>query len=611
MPRVLLIHLTLSAIASAALAAWYDQSQWNVVGHVTVVALGQACLLLLLGLLRSRGDGLWRALLVVAPLSLLTAQSVLYLLHAFAFAYWGRPFTLQILLAYAPGVIDGSEPLPLPRVLLAAALALCGIVQFLLVPLWAPPLAAFLERDCDGALPRRSRAWLPATIGVWVLTAATVVAGIRSDHPVWYTAPIVSFLRSNPVIFEPTLQRRVVGRLDAATRAAYPVRAAGAGQPHVVLIVIDSLRADRLGPYGAPADTAPFLSSLPARGAHVVQRAMATCPESFCGIGSILSSRSFRDLTPQNFTLPEVLTRSGYTPWFLLSGLHLTWYNMGQYYRGDPARTFDGTDSTGLSITDDRRVWQWLDRMPAASDHPVFLHIHLMSVHEGGVLLESPGHSSSEDAGRRRPILRPALSRSVYDASVRQADMIVEGIFDRLDRLGYLERALVVITSDHGEALGRRSFGHAFEVFDEALRIPLLILDPADTEYRNLEYATHLDIAPTIVDRLGLPIPATWAGRSLLRAPVNRMTVHQTYFAPERYAVVYREGRRTWKYMATPGLGEEHLFELESDPREEQDRLSTADPILVARLRGRLQGYLRGENAPARRPSSAGPPAPR
>lgn len=594
MRPLLLTHLALSAVASVALAGWYDQSLWSAVGHVVVIALGQACVLLLLGLVRAWSRTASHSLLVALPLVLLTTQSLLYLLHAFAFAFWGRPITLQILLAYAPGLLDGSEPLPLPRAALSAVVALCGIVQFVLVPLWAPPLFAFVERHFGDATAVSRGAWLAATASVWVLAAATVVSGIRSDHPVWYTAPVVSFLRSNPVIFEPTVRRRLTGYRDAAVRASYPDRASGPDQPHVVLIVIDSLRADHTGPYGYGADTTPFLSSLTARGTHVVKRAMATCPESFCGIGSILSSRSFRDLSMQNFTLQEALARSGYTPWFLLSGLHLTWYNMGQFYRGHPDRTFDGTDDTGLSITDDRQVWQWLERMPAANDHPVFLQIHLMSVHEGGVLLEDFSHSSHDDTARHRPVLRPALSREVYDASVRQVDSIVEGIFDRLDRLGYLERALVVITSDHGEALGRRSFGHAFELFDEALGIPLLIRDPSDTEYRNLEFATHLDIAPTIVDRLGLPVPETWAGRSLLREPVDRMSVHQTYFAPERYAVVYRQGQHTWKYLVTPRLGEEQLFDLETDPAEQQDRLATADPVLVAQLRSRLAAYLNG-----------------
>ena len=102
----------------------------------------------------------------------------------------------------------------------------------------------------------------------------------------------------------------------------------------------------------------------------------------------------------------------------------------------------------------------------------------------------------------------------------------------------------MVVTGDHGEGLGERHWAHGWHLYDEDIRIPMLLFDTAGTRYPDLSFATQVDIAPTILDRLRLPIPASWDGQSLLAPAATRVTYHQTYFMPNRFAVLYRDARR-------------------------------------------------------------------
>jgi arylsulfatase A-like enzyme len=118
----------------------------------------------------------------------------------------------------------------------------------------------------------------------------------------------------------------------------------------------------------------------------------------------------------------------------------------------------------------------------------------------------------------------------------------------------------------------------------------MLFYDVSRTKYRDLSFATQVDIAPTIVDRLGLPTPASWEGRSILEPVPRRFTYHQTYFLPNRFAVIYRNGRELYKLIATPDYGTEELYDLRHDARETVN-LVDRERGLAALLRERLREY--------------------
>jgi arylsulfatase A-like enzyme len=172
---------------------------------------------------------------------------------------------------------------------------------------------------------------------------------------------------------------------------------------------------------------------------------------------------------------------------------------------------------------------------------------------------------------------------------------VIEQLFQWLDQKGYLKGALVMILADHGDGLAEHNGqrGHAFNgrLYQEFIRVPLLIYDEPNAPYANLEWATQVDIAPTIVSRLGLPVPPVWEGRSLLEPAPRPYSCHfmDMYDVP-LYAVIHRTDGHIYKYLRQ--FGREELFDLAADPGEQHDRLSTTDPAVVGALRKRLSALL-------------------
>jgi len=247
-------------------------------------------------------------------------------------------------------------------------------------------------------------------------------------------------------------------------------------------------------------------------------------------------------------------------------------------------------------MDDDRLVLEGLERVPAASsDKPAFFYVHLMSTHYLGVQFpESHVFTSADD--RVSPGLEPykmleKLNKpDRYDDKVLQADGMIHRLFDALSAKHYLDDAVVVVTGDHGEGLGERHWAHGWNLYNEDIRVPLLLYEApaaAAPAYPDLTFGVQVDVAPTILSRLGLPVPASWAGESLTSPSNRRFTHHQTYFVPNRFAVLYRDGDALFKFIATPQYGTEELFDLRKDPQEHHD-LVREQPAAARLLRDRL-----------------------
>ena len=133
-----------------------------------------------------------------------------------------------------------------------------------------------------------------------------------------------------------------------------------------------------------------------------------------------------------------------------------------------------------------------------------------------------------------------------------------------------------------------------YSLYQEFIRIPLLIYDEPAQRYGNLAFATQVDVAPTIVDRLGLKIPHSWQGRSLLDPTIKRYSYHQTAVRGGCDAVVERTDATMLKYIRCQPRGVEELYDLAADPNERQNLIGSADGEVLGRLRGQLQRYLVG-----------------
>jgi glucan phosphoethanolaminetransferase (alkaline phosphatase superfamily) len=596
------LHLCLSAAAQAAFTWQFGQNPRAIATHLLVIAewdlvLLAVCRVAALSSLRvaAGADALFRLLLAV----MCTAQVYLYALNVISNLSWGRNMTAHLVAAFAPTVWSGREPF-----LVGAR----GITAFgfgtLAVALLA--LRGVVSRPQSGnpavATWRGLGLAIAAAAGMALVVGVTVRWGIEGrDSLFWKHELVSSFFRAEGFAFEPSARRHAVAARDASLRAAYPHVVPGARPKHVVLIIVDSLRADRMNVYGYQRPTTPFLSQMVHDGRMKrVEAAFSTCSESFCGITSTLASRDFLDISARTFQLQDVLHDQGYQSWFVLSGNHRAWNGLPSFYHVSEDRFFDGSQTRRFTMDDDRLVLEGLDAVPAATPgQPAFFYLHLMSTHYLGVQFpESHVFTRPDDvlsAGLEPYKIRDQLNKpDRYDDKVRQADGVIRRIFEMLETRGYLDDAVVVITGDHGEGLGERHWAHGWHLYDEDIRIPMLIYDVPAATYPDLTFATQVDIAPTILDRLGLPIPASWAGQSLLAATPRRFTHHQTYFAPNRFAVLYRDERSLVKFIATPQYGTEELYDLTADKREAQN-LVKEHPQLASLLRDKVRAYRAGE----------------
>jgi glucan phosphoethanolaminetransferase (alkaline phosphatase superfamily) len=411
--------------------------------------------------------------------------------------------------------------------------------------------------------------------------------------------PFLSFMRSTTELRDPNyaaFAEQLLER-DRQCRSSYQ-SARKFEKKNVIIIIVDALRADHTQVYGYGRATTPFLENLLEAGRlQKVEFATSTCAGTFCGVLSTLTSKPLKLLVPGNFTLPDLLHDQGYQTYFLLSDSH-EGQGLKEAYGKEMTLYFDGASSKRYASTDDRVVFEGLDRVPNFGEAPAFFYIHLMAVHLIGV--KQDAYNLYQPVAERNDFQAmfrgesghwPAIVNS-YDNSVMQADATIKDIFAAFDKKGYLKNSIVVIMSDHGEGLGERSrygWGHGHWLYQEFIRIPLLIYDDPAFKYANLKFATQIDVAPTIVDRLGLSVPGCWQGASLLDPNIKTVTVHQTGLSKPCYAVLYRTDAAMYKYMFCSVGQKEEMYNLTNDPGERNNLIDTAEPSLLQLMRTELQ----------------------
>lgn len=328
-------------------------------------------------------------------------------------------------------------------------------------------------------------------------------AGVSGACEVWLVPVLLATCLwaacSDPPAGEPT------------TRSAAPPAPAPRA-PDLVLISIDTLRADRLGLYGYDKPTSKVLDSF-AREAVVFERHQAQSPLTLPSHASMLTGRdpdrhgarsdaTYR-LTEQAVTLPELLAASGFvTGAFVSSSLLDPAFGLDQgfsIYAGDFA-TDRGPQATPASETTDRAL-AWLDRRER--DERLFLFVHYYDPH--------------------KPHRAPARFEfdHPYDAEVAFVDEQLGRLFAGLERQGRLARALVVVTADHGQSLGEHGMeGDTLVLFQQTLHVPLIVRLPGGAHGGRREpgLTRSIDLVPTLLGQLGLPVPPEVDGADLARA---------------------------------------------------------------------------------------------
>jgi hypothetical protein len=390
------------------------------------------------------------------------------------------------------------------------------------------------------------------------------------------------------------------------TLSRSPTPLAPATPRDVIVILADSLRADHFPHYGYERMTTPFLAELAKSGKlWKADWAVSTCSETPCGVlATLLSRRMGQAVGRSNVALHTVLKDAGYDVDFLLSGSHLSQVVLKAVY-GDRSMfntLMDGESSGGGN--DDRRLIEATDRLPPAGRKPRFLLYFLMSTHFTGQ--KQPEHRTWQPelslfaAGARNlgsrgtdPLSPEEHQAAVntYDNGLRQMDDTLRRIFERLDAKGYLDNALVLIASDHAEALGEHGmYVHGAHLYPEFLRIPLFIYDRSGRTYPPIPLASQVDIAATAAAAAGLPIPPSWEGIDL-QGPVQRRVAfaQNTRLHEIPCRGVFQRPASTLYYLMACRGGREELYDLGADSLGSRNIRDGADPALLGDMRRELR----------------------
>lgn len=397
--------------------------------------------------------------------------------------------------------------------------------------------------------------------------------------------------------------------VSGCRRAPAPRSAAADQRPDVVLVVVDSLRRDRLPCYGYAGDTAPFLSALARRGV-VFERAHTTSAWTAPATASLLTGlhplqhgvtsglMATRRLQRRGErvrlnrvpaaaeTLAELLARAGYATFAITQNPNVS-----------PALGFDAGFARFRNLPrEDRadalnkRLFNWNPRLRRA--RPSFLYLHYLDPHE-------PYYENAPWFDRTTR--GAARLQSAYDSEVRYFDEHFRRAFEQS---GWSRDTLVIVSADHGEGFGEHGqHGHGGSLYGELLDVPLILhfADGRGAGRRVSERVSHLDLLPTLAQLVGLqPAPET-TGRSLLpwidgTAPVEAeprtLFAHLRRREPgqpqmELQAVL----RGDFKLIAGSRRGP-LLFDLAHDPGELVN-LAASRPDVVRDLEARRAEFVR------------------
>ncbi len=352
------------------------------------------------------------------------------------------------------------------------------------------------------------------------------------------------------------------------------------GRPNVILISVDTLRADHLPLYGYGDDTAPHLTRWARRFAttfdHTVVQAPWTLPSHTSLLTGINATRHgvnhTHTVVPERLPmLAESLRGAGYSTAAVTGGgfLHPKYgfaqgFDRFRYWPtlGEPESELENGVDRALDLLD-------------SLTPPYFLFLHTFDVHDYLIYRRAAGAENS--------------IVTWYDDRIRHTDAELGRLLDRLAELGLRGRTVIALTSDHGEALGDAGVrGHGF-LSDDNLRVPL-VLELPDGRGAGRHVARQVrsvDLAPTLLELAGLPRPRGIDGQSLLPLLENEASSFPdvaSSYAAKRNLGLALTGDGRWRYIFpntawTAARGEDHLYDLRSKPEENVD-LAPHDPAL-------------------------------
>jgi arylsulfatase A-like enzyme len=399
-----------------------------------------------------------------------------------------------------------------------------------------------------------------------------------------------------------------------------------AESPNVLLIVIDTLRADHLGCYGYDRDTSPNIDRLSETGV-LFENAYCQSPVTSPSVASIFTSKHPRShgvsrcghvLAPTFPTLPEMLKGNGFkTAGFISSfvlgsqfGLARGFDHFDEEFSAEGSSLFFNDsesprqdvafDQTGDITT--RKALKWMRKNRGDA---FFLFIHYFDPH-------GPYGSPKQFVKRFPEEAYQPIGEVVarYDDDIRFVDAEVGNVIRGLNDEGLIDSTLIIVTADHGEGLGEHGQKeHGGLLYDEQTRIPLIVSLPGVVpENLKIEHNVQtVDILPTVLDFVGVENDADFSGASLMKLiQGTEKSFDRPVFLERRYSVPPGDPRRAnipeyigvrhknKKYFWSPQRGREELYDVVADARELHN-IAEDDPETAENLRAMLDRWRKAE----------------
>jgi arylsulfatase A-like enzyme/tetratricopeptide (TPR) repeat protein len=382
------------------------------------------------------------------------------------------------------------------------------------------------------------------------------------------------------------------------------------GPRNLLLISLDTVRADRLGSYHYAAAQTPHIDALAKNGLRFEQ-ATTVVPLTLPAHASLMTGtfpgwHGVRDnggfyLDDDQLTLAEILRdhgfrTGGFVGAFVLDGRWGIAQGFDRYFddfdldKFGNAAAMDMIQRPGAEVVD--RALEWLR---AEQQQPFFAWVHLYDAHTP---YEAPAVVQSQF---------PRTRDGAYDAEIAYADAQVGRLVDALRSDGRLDQTLVVVVADHGEMLGEHGeLTHGFFIYEAATHIPLILNGPGVPSGVVSDQVRIVDVVPTALSLLGISTPPVVQGTDLM--PLARgqhldLVAHSESWYP-RYHYGWSELRSIqdgrFKLIGAP---RPELYDLATDPNEERDRSG----VDGSRLNGFVRALDRFEADTAREGADRGP----
>ena len=425
-----------------------------------------------------------------------------------------------------------------------------------------------------------------------------------------------------------------------------------AKQPNIILIVIDTLRADHLGCYGYHRDTSPQLDRLAQDGALFLEAYCAGIPTQpahtsiFTGVHplvhQIVCHKSLAEvqLSPQIRMLPQELVRNGYVTAAVdnlaTKYLQTSWFLRGyDFYlsAGGEKVISRGVKSHAEKVN--HLALEWIKSFGAQANdtgRPFFLFLHYWDPHapyappppyDRKFYPDDPQRGEQEGIEKLRTTaygkylmenwrsyvgvgpMNPTFADALYDGEVAYASFMVDRFLQTARKLGVLEDAVVVVTGDHGEDLWEGTHGRCFDHGDLChcvVHIPLILVAPGRVPpgVKTTQMVQHTDIFPTLLELIGAPVPEELSGMSLLPVVAGKRGGHDEILIVTNGWLTKRKLRTSqWSLSQTlrpdrhgNTAGHLDLYRLDADPLE-QNNLADTECAVADKLLARMETLTR------------------